>query len=750
MRSISDILASYARRWPVFVVVVGAMLALAYLYLKVTPKTYQIEASLMVQDFKKVPEEKQALQELKLTNAGKLVENEIELLKSRRFIAQCVHDLGLAVRYKQPGTIVNPEVYSKRPFDFVALDERMGPDRQVEIQIVDAQSFVLRTADLPGKRYQFNQVYESDLGRWQMIRNKNLSKWTGKTLFVELLNPAQTATYYQKAIEVSLVNKQSPLVKLAIGDAFPQRGQAILNRLIDIYRAAAEVDKRRLTKNTLRFLDERLTSLGQDLTDSEKKISEFRSTKGLTDIASQSRLYLESAQGNQQQLNTINIQLNIVEGLGQYLRSHSNVQLAPATLGVTDPTLNSLIEKLSVLQVQREKLLAVTPEQSPAFEPLDRQLNATRAAINSTVANLKGALLQTQAKLLGYNSRNQGLLQNIPQQERELTVIKRQQSTKENLYVYLLQKREELSLSYASTLTEAQVIDPAYAVNVKWPKQSLVYTVALLLGLLLPASGLYLLEHTQTKVQSRKELETSLSERVFEEVTLCDGQDLSLDGRANNSILVEQLRHIRVRLSSLRERSATGSRVTLLTSSVAGEGKSFLARNLACVIAATGKKTVLVEFDMRRPSLAKVWQLPQASCNLDRYFAHGLPTDQVAAPSGKHELLDVVACHKPIANAADLLEGSDVDALIAYLSVTYDEVILDTPPVQLVADAAILARVVDVCLYVVRHQVTPKNALPKLLELQQTDAFRQLHVVYNGASLEKARLKQYQYYTAAG
>jgi tyrosine-protein kinase Etk/Wzc len=744
LRSITDILRSYVRRWPVFALALAATGALAYLYLRFTPKAYTIEAVLLIQDTKKIPEDRAALQELKLSNSSKLVENEIEVLTSRQFVEQCVQDLTLNVSYLQPG-LIRRDIYATRPVSLKLLRSKITTNTRLKLRVLNDRQFEVTYEHQPLQRCTFNTTYNSEWGQWRLVPTAHLAGWIGQPLELELRPLPMAASYYQQALSATLVNKQSPVIKLALDDVVPERGEAVLNHLIALYNEAAVAEKNRQTQNTLQFLDERLNLLVRELNGFEKKVSRFRSSNGLTDMPSQSKIYLENAQANERQLNEVNIQLNIVDGVTQYLRSRGSAPLSPVSLGIADPTLIGLIDKLAGLQLQREKMLAITPEQSPVFEPLDRQITSTKIAISSTVNNLRSTLTRTRNKLLAYNARNTALLREVPQQERALTDIKRQQTIKENLYLYLLQKREELSLSYVTMLTDARVIDKAYPAHVKWPKASLVYTIALLLGLTLPIAGIYVSRQANSKVKSRREVEDTLQAPVFEELVLGDGGEVSAAGGKYNRILAEQLRCLRTHLNSVHERSSLG-RVTLLTSSIAGEGKSFLARNLAITLAAAGRKTVLVELDMHRPTLAKAWHLSDAHRGLEGYLLEESAVEQCVVASGRHELLDAIVCHRPLRNAAEILEQPKVDALLNYLRLVYDDIVIDTPPAQLVADATILARFTDVCLYLVRQGVTPKKVLLELQAYQRAQKFAKLYVVFNAATLDSTRLHQYQYY----
>jgi uncharacterized protein involved in exopolysaccharide biosynthesis len=245
--------------------------------------------------------------------------------------------------------------------------------------------------------------------------------------------------------------------------------------LITHYNKASISEKNRITQTTLSFIDDRLDSLSKELNTAERQVEGFRSSRGLTDISSQSQVYLENVQTNDNRLNEVNVQLNVIQGIERYVNSMRNSGGVPSTLGIEDPALNSSIEQLAQLQLEKEKLLATTPEGSPLFEPINRQIQTTKSSIRESIRNIKSSLNAAKGQLQSFNSQFESSIRNIPGQERQYVGMKRQQGVKEGLYVYLLQKREEISLSYASTLADARIVDNAYLGHVKKPKEPLVW-----------------------------------------------------------------------------------------------------------------------------------------------------------------------------------------------------------------------------------------------------------------------------------
>ncbi len=394
----------------------------AFLYLKMVNPTYTITASVIIKDEKKEADQKNNFQELYLSNSPKLVENEIEVLKSRRLIGQVISDLKLWVNYQCKNEMKTIDLYKESPVTFILINPSDSIERVLNVKIKDDYSFYIKDKNGESKSFLFGSALKSNLGRWKLIPTKNLQKFKGQGIKILINDPDEVAEQYQNGINIEQTNKLASTINLTLKDAVEQRGKDILNDLISLYNETSIAEKNRTTKRTLDFIDERISSLAGELNSSERNIEGYRSSRGITDISSQSQVYLENVQANDNKLNEVNVQLNIVDGIDKYLSSPQNLQYVPSTLGITDPLLNSSIEKLSQFQLQREKLLATTPETNPDFEPIDRQIKATKHAIKENIENIRSSLLVTKNKLQSFNSKYESSIRNVPTQERQLVV----------------------------------------------------------------------------------------------------------------------------------------------------------------------------------------------------------------------------------------------------------------------------------------------------------------------------------------
>ncbi|MBC7915377.1 MAG: polysaccharide biosynthesis tyrosine autokinase [Pyrinomonadaceae bacterium] len=735
--SFRETLDKYFYHWPLFLIGLLITLTCAFIYLKKAKPLYELKATLLIQDEKKTSEEEEALQEIDVTNSSKLAENEVEILKSRQLINLVVNDLQLGIGYNQKGRYTDEDLYGRSPVKLTLL--RSSGDingQELEIIIKNRDFFYLKGPNGDQKTFLYNKAYKSSFGTWKLTPTEVVNDFKDSEITITINDTESAATAIQKSLGATLLNKQAPAVSLTISDPVQQRGKDILNHLITHYNKASISEKNRITQSTLSFIDDRLDSLYKELNSAERDVEGFRSSRGLTDISSQSQVYLENVQTNDNRLNEVNVQLNVIQGIERYVNSSRNSNNVPSTLGIEDPALNSSIEQLAQLQLQREKMLATTPEGSPLFESLNRQVQTTKSSIRESIRNIKSSLQGTKGELQSFNSRFESSIKNIPGQERQYVGMKRQQGVKEGLYVYLLQKREEISLSYASTLADARIVDTAYLGFVKKPKEPLIYGMAFLLGLVLPASFMYGRDKIHNRITNRKEIEDVIGNPILGELSYERSTTPIVALDKSNFVIGEEFRALRTNLHFLHEKKQSG-RVTLLTSSIAGEGKSFVSSNLALTLAASSRKTVLLELDLRKPKISEMFKLPHAHPGISNYLNGGSAIEDTIQPSGVNPNLDIIGSGPFPSNPSELLELPEVDILFAWLRANYDDIIVDTPPVNLVTDAMILARITDVTLYVIQQGYTYKSLLPFIKKLFTDQNFPKLKVVFNG--IEKGK-----------
>lgn len=729
------LLAKYLFHWPLFLTGLVIALLLAYFYTKTVNPVFQIGASILVKDEKKVPGEKNALQELDQSNTPKNAETEIQIIKSSALINKVVNDLNLWISYKKGGLWRSDDLYYTSPVKFISVREPVLKNAiTLDIDIRDQENFQLTDSKGNSKAFKFNQVIDNEAGRWMLKPTGLISKYKGQKIQITIASPDNVTNEYLKALDVHLLDKATPTIGIFLNDEIPERGKRILNYLIKSYNEATSSEEKRATESTLKFINDRLASLTGELNTAEDDVEGYRSSQGLTDINSQSKVYLENVQSNDNKLNEVNVQLNIIDGIERYVNSTSNNENPPATVGITDPALNSLIEKVAQLQLKRSALLAITPSGNPIFEPLDRQIATTKAAIKQTISSIKSSLLAAKRELQSFNNKFESSIKNIPGQERQFLGKKRQQSIKENLYVYLLQKKEEVSLSYASTLADARIVDRANVGETVWPKTPLILVIALLCGIGVPFMIIFFRQAVKNKVADRREIESAVGTKVLGEFSNHTEESNIFDHK--NHIVGEQFKYLRSNLHYLHENKKGKGRVTLLTSSVSNEGKSFISSNLAISLGNSGRKTALLEMDLRKPKLSAIFKADKEHSGISEYLASDIVLDDIVQSTDIDNLFVLGSGQIP-PNPSELLEKERLEELINELKQRFDDIIIDSPPLHLVTDAIIIARMADVTLYVIRQGVTNKSELSFIRDVYEDEKLPKVNLIFNGVTTGK-------------
>jgi len=746
-----EILTKYVHYWPVFLLFTIITMISAYAYHMVTKPVYDIKATLLLEDEKNTSDIKASLQEMGITSAPKKIENDVEILQSRRLVDSVVNDLHLWISYQVIVNHLKENLYKNTtPVLFNLIKIGNKPYQKITIEIKNGDTFSLKTSDDPktsGTEYNFSSTVSSTFGDWQLKPTANLENYIGSTIIIELSDPKSVADDYMSSLEVTLKDKMvSSVVDIAVKDQIPQRGQDFVNYLITVYNKNEIEEKNKKTKGALDFIDQRLDSLSIQLNLAEKNIEDYRSSHGLTDVNAQSQVYIQGAQSNDIKLNDINVQLKVITEIDNYINAPNITdKTVPSTLNIGDQNLVTLVQSYTDLQRERASLSATTPEKNPAFDPLNRQIAATRAAIKENINNIKTSLLTTRNELETYGSRFKSSIESIPGEDRELAALKRIQASKESLYNVLLQKREETALSYASIASSARLVDLAYATPPKKSKAMLPFIVALALGLLIPAGLIYLRDTIKNQITNRRTIEKTLAIPItgeLEEIKLRSPIVTDAVNDKVNFMLVEQFRSLRTQLHYLHDNESKG-RVTLIASSVAGEGRSFIASNLGVALATSGKKTIILELNLYRPIMADIFNLPISHPGMSNYLNWESLKEEVIQNSVTYRNLDVVTSGQFIPNFSELLDRKRIEILLDWLRLHYDHIIIDTSPLQVIGDANIVSRLCDITLYVIRKSFTSKTQIPFINKLYTDQQLPNMNIIFNGVDQVRDGYKDY-------
>lgn len=723
--NLKEFFYKYLSYWKWFLLSLTIALCAAFVYLRYQTPVYKIQSSILIKDEKKGLGQDAMLKELDIFSSNKVVDNEIEILRSYTLLEKVVTDLNLQVNYfTRENFKKTEELYSESPvtLQFREVSE-LAFKEPLDLRIINSKN-----AELEGIKFPIDQEVKTAYGIFTM-------RLTGKSPKVKelklIVNPVESVTeglIFNLKVEPS--SKMSSVLLLSVEDSKPVRGRDILNRLISVYNMAGLEDKNKVAANTLRFIEDRLVLISKDLTNAEKTVENYKSREGITDISAESGLFLESVQENDKQLSEIKIQQIVLENIEKYVRNKDNAAgTVPATLGISDPTLLGLIQSLSEMESQRAQAIKMVKEDNPIVTGLDDQIAGTKSSLAENLSTLRKTLSITRQQLEGRNRQMEGMIRTVPGKERALVDITRQQGIKNNLYIFLLEKREETALSYASAVSDSRTIDMARnSANPVKPVKRIIYLLFGLVGLAIPFGIIYLIDLLNDKITSRKDIEKATSAPIIAEISYTEHYDALIVNANNRDIMGEQIRSLRTNLTFLNP--GTGVQSILFTSSMSGEGKSFISLNLGASLAMTAKKTIILELDLRKPKLHSALKMPN-ELGLSNYLAGQVNLDEIIFPIKGQDNYYIITCGDLPPNPSELLLSGRLAELYLKLRETFDFIITDAPPVGIVTDAQILEQQADATLFVLRHEYTPRERLKVLDNLFREKKFKNINVIFN-------------------
>lgn len=733
--SLSDYIRRYVRYWYLFPIFIALALTAAFFYLQITQPIYSTKTSILIKDENKGLSGAQGdiLSELSSQFGGnKLVENELEIIKSQTLMEQTIKELNLDVSYTSKDGLRTVNLYKTSPVNVKAeVINPFGYREPMVIHVVDSTHFRFNDED---RTFTFNQRFNNAWGAFIVTKGTDSQFDDVKVHFTEVKNLAEDML---KRLSVEQPNAKSTVLELTYEDSDVQRSKDVLNKLLDVYVQSSLSDKNSEASNTLKFIENRLGLITGELGDVEKDVESYKTNQGITDISAESQLFLENIKENDSKLNEVNTKISILESVDNYIQNAGEGAVAPATYMIDDPVLVSLLTKFNELELQRERYARTTSPNNPLLQTINTQLAGTRQSIRENVQNLKRGMAVTKRNLEGINTRFSAGLRSIPKKEREFVGIKRQQSIKEELYLYLLQKREETALAYASTVTDSRLIDaPISTFHPIKPKRSLIWLGAGAAGILIPFLLINLLFLLKNTVQRREEIEKVTHSSIIGEIgqmkALPDGKpgEEAVIKMTSRSAVAEQFRALRTNLQYLGDGNC---RVIMFTSSIGGEGKSFISINLAASLAYSDKRVLLIGLDLRKPTLHERLMVPNKFGASNCLIGQGHYEDFIQ-PTGVHPKFEVLTSGPIPPNPSELLSNGKLPLLLEELKEKYDYILIDSPPYGLVTDAALIGEHVDATLYIVRFNYTVVDHLKRIGELRRARRFANLSVVFNGVN----------------
>ena len=758
--------------WKWFVLSLIISLGAAHIYLRYATPIYQAAAKLLIK------EEQNGRRGNSIQNSANLgiisnsngIDNEMEILKSRTLAQQAVYDLKLYTTYRHEGRIKDHLIYGEQEVN-VDMDyehlKKLNAPMSFKITREGRNYHVVGSYFVPIDDNSYNPgpvtvdkvitalpaTLGTRVGMVKFTQNGNYMLRDGESLKVTMIAPEIAAGKYVGSLSVSPSTKATSIAQLVITDEIPQRAIDYLKQLAIVYNRQANEDKNQIAVRTEQFINQRLEKINAELGNTEGQLENYKKRNNMVQLSMNASTAFSNADSYAQKLNEANTQVALLDELTKYMNEPSNRhQPIPSNVGLNDASATSLINKYNEIALQRNQLLHSASESSPTVTPLTSQLDDLQASIKRAMSQARAGLNIQRNSIASQQGKYQGQISNTPEQERILTQIGRQQEVKSGLYLMLLQKREENSISLAATADKGKLIDnPVFAGKVT-PKDSIILMIAFGLGLAIPALILFLLAFFRYKIEGHDDVAKLTKLPIIADVAIASDRaktkaDIVVHENKNN-LMEEIFRSLRTNLQFLMKEH---DKVILMTSTTSGEGKTFIASNVAISFALLGKKVVLVGLDIRKPRLAELFEIDDHHHGITNLLIKdNITWDDVnkqIVNSGVNSNLDLLMAGPVPPNPGELVTRKSLEETMDILKEHYDYIIIDTAPVGLVTDTLALGRIANATVYVCRADYTLKSSFGLINGLAYEKKMPNTSIVLNGVDLSK---KKYGYYYGYG
>lgn len=723
-----QVLQRYLPFWPLFVVTMGIGLIISYVYYRSQTKVYLASAKVLLKDPQKNGGDTKVLDALNIFSEKKIVENEIIVLRSSSILQEVVRELDIYATVHNEGRVREEELYDlNSPVWFRAVNKDSINGGGKHYFSVDWQG---RKIKIEGNVVAFGSLVNFGNTIYRVIPNETYNQHLkGKNYYVVFNTVSGAAGEIAGDLKASATSNTSTVIDVRIETTVPEKGIAILNKLFEVYNDQAIDDKNQIAARTLAFIEDRLRLVIHQLDSVEQNIQDYKSREGVYNLGDQASLYLNSVQDLDKRNSEVDIQLAVLNDIQNYVNHKGKKPgTVPSQLLISDPTMGSLLQKLYDAEFQLDKVSAINGEKSDAVILATDAVDRIKGDIRENLGTIRSNLNAVKSNVNRGISMNNGMLSSIPRKERGLLDISRQQAIKNNIYTFLLQKREETALNSAGTTPDLRVLEQGSASGPIRPIAKNYYLAGLLIGMLLAVLYVLIREQFNRKILFRSEIEEKTKVPVLAEIIQTGNKDTIAISEGKRTIIAEQFRSLRTNLAfmGLNEDQKT----LLVTSSISGEGKSFIALNLAMSITLTGKKVALMEVDLRKPKISKYLGINRDP-GISNYLINKATIENIIKPTQYPNLFIISAGPIP-PNPTELISAPKFAEMMEELKARFDYVIIDSAPIGPVTDSQLLAKYANTTIYVVRHNLTPKVFLRMIDDLYRQQKFNNMSVVFNG------------------
>lgn len=761
--------------WKWFVLSVILCLGCGAIYLRYKTPTFQAQAKMLIKDDESNNRATGKSTLLTASNLGFMtnsagIDNEMEILTSLSIAQQAVRDLKLYTTYKAKGKIKDQLMYKTEPV-FVDLDPGHLEKLIYPIQLVitrDGNEYKVK-GQYTASAFEETEktLYEIEktlnglparistrVGTITLNANSQVAPMAdGATIKVTIVAPKYMAIKYVKALSVSPTSKTTTIAQMVLTDEIPQRAVDYLRQLTVCYNRQANEDKNEIAVRTEEFINGRLEKINAELGSTEGSLEAYKKRNNMVELKLNAAQSVQNQDIFSQKLAEANTQVALLQSISQYMNDPANqYQTLPSNVGLTDQSATQLINKYNDIVLTRNRLLRSASESSPTVTPLTAQLDDLSASIRRAIAQAQKNMATQRQSVAEQYSKYVGQTSATPEQERILTQIGRQQDVKSGLYLMLLQKREENSISLAATADKGKLIDdPQYAGKVS-PRGSIIMLLALVLGFLIPGGILYIINFLKFRIEGHDDVEKLTKLPILADIAVA-GEGTKTKGdivvhENKNNQMEEVFRSLRTNLQFIMSKD---QKVILFTSSLSGEGKTFTAANLAVSFALLDKKVVLVGLDIRKPRLAELFEIKDHHHGITNLLSMANPTaedvEKQILNSNVNDNLDILMAGPIPPNPTELIARPTLEMVIDTLKEKYDYVLIDSAPVGLVTDTLQIGRVADATIIMCRADYTPKDSFNYINDLARDNKLPHMTIAINGIDMSK---KKYGYYYGYG
>jgi capsular exopolysaccharide family len=731
-KRIVEFLGKLRANWHWFLICALIGLGAAFIHLRYSTPVYKINAKVLVTDERKGSAgagQGVFMGDLSTLFGGvNSVDNEAEILKTRFLMEQVVEKLNAQVKYFTAGSIRDVEI-DDSPFYITLLNTDSLRGATYQLIPSDSLSFLVSAEGFETKVAFDEPVTLPEIGTIVFTRNEGFPLDDRIYKFEVVPLSARVAEYMDR-LSVAVTNKQVSIIDLAFDYPIKAMGENILRTVIETYTENNLKDKNTIADSTISFIDNRLLLVSRELDEVEDNIQTFRQDQKVADITVQAQLLLENSSQTLNELAKVETQLNVLNNLRNYLEDEANQRVLPSAVLPEDVVFTALVDRYNMLLLDRDRqLLSATPD-NPTVQNLDQQLRNLRDDMLNNLRNTERRLEITRREIRRKTGQLESQVRDVPATQRRFLDMARQQQIKQELYIYLLQKREETAISKTANIPSSRVIDPPKAAALPFsPRRSITLLAGLLAGLFIPLGSIYIKNLLNTRIRSKEDIARYTEVSIVGEISHNTKTGTLVVSQDSRSAIAEQFRTLRTNLSFYL--SQPDQKTILLTSSMSGEGKSFVALNMAMIFAISGKRVALMEMDLRKPNISVKLDAPNEIGFTNFVIDDQLTPTRIVTKSGVHENLFLIGSGPIPPNPAETILSSRLDELMDYLKERFDYVIIDAPPVGLVTDAQLLAKYADLSLYLVRQGYTYKNQLQIVDDLYRNKKIKQLAILVN-------------------